>query len=375
MRPKLSAAHKAARRRMSNVTPENCGKVLARSSYWTRHFLDLYLDRCDEAGLHLPADGYLLAQQAPELAARIRIGEVPGEFKTEADKLSARVTALAVLGSCCRSVEKLREAELAIKWAQDLAVGARLTPKAGCELVRRQAVLKWSQGAPDAEAWIDHAVEMAERLEELPNLADALVLRGTYLAKLERGGVEDVARGMSIASLKDTRGRRTFDAAMFNISKRAVRSGDRAAATGWLSKVKKRMARFPRSIQKVRASWVEALFSADLGSIRYGVRLLEKARRNFIELNAPEDFLLCSMDLIGVHFLDAEFQEAHKIIESTLRELEALGSCGAWATELAPLLESWKDVGDSAASWEHCRAEMTETIRGTECAEKKALSF
>ena len=344
MRPKLSPEIKIARRRLSYVTPENCGKVLARATYWSTHFLSLYLDRCDETAFHTPVDGYRLAQQAPELAARIRIGDGPGEYRSEGEKRSARVTALAVLAGCCRAAGKMRDAELAIKWAQDLAVDTRLTAKAGCELVRRQAALKLTQGAEDAEDWIQHAVTMAERLGEQPNLADALVLRGVFLAEAERGGVEDVARGMGMADLKDTRGRRTFDAAMFNMSKCAVRSGNRAEAARWIAKVKKQMTRFPRSVNKARVNWMEGLLSAELGSGRYGIRLLEKARRSFVELESVGDFVFCSMDLATIYHLEGEPAQLARVIASTHEGVGAMVEPGV-AHGLAAQLAAWQRLG------------------------------
>ena len=368
MRPSRTTAQKAARRRLSYVTAENCGKVLARATYWSTEFLDLYLDRCDEAGLHFPAEGYVLARQAPELAARIRVGDQDGEFATEAQKLSARVTAMAVLSSCCRSLGKLREAELAIKWAQDLAVGARLSPRAGCELVRRQAALKMTRREPDAEAWIEHAVGLAEKLEDPANLADALVMRGTFLAQAERGGVEDVARGLSMADLKQPRGRRTFDAGLFNISRGALRTGNRAEATEWLAHIKQRMARLPRSINKMRVAWMEAVFSAELGSVRYAVRLLERARLQLLELAGVADFVLCSMDLVGIHLLDGDFPEAQRVVEDTRQRLEAIALDRTWAAELVPLVEAWGQAGDSSRKWELCKQEMSAALGDTSCA-------
>ncbi len=359
MRPRRTTAQKAARRRLSSVTAENCGKVLARATYWTTDFLELYLDRCDEAGLHLPAEGYVLARQAPELASRIRVGEGEGEFAAEAEKLSARVTAAAVLSSCCRSWGKLREAELAILWAQDLALGAPLSPRAACELVRRYAALKVTRTEADAEAWVEQAVALAERLDERENLADALVMRGTFLAHAERGGVEDVVRGLSIADLKQPRGRRTFDAGLFNISHGALRAGNRAEATRWLARIKKRMARLPRSVNKLRVAWMEAVFSAELGSVRYAIRLLERSRLHLFELEAVADFVACSMDLVGIHLLDGDLAEAQAVVEETRRRLETLALDQAWAGDLVPLVKTWGQVGNSSVKWDRCRQEMS----------------
>lgn len=366
MRPKLSASRKAARRRISYITPENCGKVLARPVYWTREFLDLYLDLCDEAGLHRPADGYLLAQQAPMLASRVRVGEVEGEFRNEADKLSARVTALAVFASCCRSCGRLQEAELNIKWAQDLAVDARLTPKAGCELVRRHAALKWVQKSEEAEAWIRHAVALADRLGDQPNLADALVLYGLYLADADRGGVEHISRSLAVADLKTPRGRRTFDGAVFNLAFTIRRSGNLAEATHWLSRTKKRLARRPSTLDKLRVLWMEALFSAELGSTRYGIRLLEKTRAKLFELPSLGDYIVCSVDLADVHQLEGDSKAADAVIRDTRRSLESRSSetaaLSAPAHELEALLSAYLQT-DEADQKDRMRRDLVRSLQ------------
>ena len=306
MQAPTTAEHRAARRRMSYVTPENCAKVLSRSAYWTRQFLDLYLDRCDEAGSHHPHQGYVLSRQAPELAARIRVGGGPGDFSNEPERASARVIALAVAGSCARSFGRFDEAELSLKWARDLAESTRLTPQAVCELVRRSAALKCDTAEPDAEIWVDRAVQVAERLENEANLADALVLQGFFLSAAGRGGSDRLAQGASLANLKSLRGRRTFEAAIYNMALGAVRSGNPVEAARWLKRVKKRLARHPASIQKARVVWLEGYFSGELGATRYGIRQLEKVRRRFLDMAALPDFVLCSIDLLDLQMSEGD---------------------------------------------------------------------
>ena len=320
-----SDAHKAARRRMSYVTPENCAKVLSKSAYWTPEFLDLYLDRCDEEGFHRPKEGYLLSRQAPELAARVRVGEDPGEFRTEADKLSARVIALAVAGSCARSFGNIVEAELSLKWARDLAENARLTARAACELVRRTAALKVAVAEDDAEAWVERAVAMADQFDDQPNLADALVLQGGFLAVAGRGGVDQLARGVACVDLKSSRGQRTFDAAVYNMAFGAVRSGNLAETALWLGRAKKRLARLPTSIKKARVIWLEGYFSGELGATRYGIRQLEKMRSKILGFGSLVDYVLCSIDLLDLHLSEGNEDEIESLIAGTMKACEEIG--------------------------------------------------
>lgn len=361
MRAPTTAEHKAARRRMSYVTPENCPKVLSKSAYWTRQFLDLYVERCDEAGSHHPREGYVLSRQVPELAARIRVGDEPGDFKSETEKTSARVIALAVAGSCARSFGHLDEAELSLKWAADLAESSRVTSRAACELVRRTAALKYSCDAEDTETWIDRAVELADRLQDTENLVDALVLQGLFLSEAGRGGGDRLARGVSLADLKTLRGRRAFEAAVHNMALGAVRSGNLVEAARWLKRAKRQMARRPGSIQKARVIWLEGYFSGELGATRYGVRQLEKVRMRFLEMAALPDFVLCSIDLLDLHMSEGDDAAVQRSIDATVDAFKA-----GWdhsSMDLKGFLQSYTEVSAGLPERGRVKAALASTLQ------------
>ena len=309
-----SEAQKQARRRLSYIDPQNCGKVLAKPAYWTVEFLELYLDRCDELAFHTPADGWALGQHAATLAGRIRADGGPSEFADDNAKRSARVIAASVQGSCARANAKLADAERWFRFSGSLAAEGKITPRAFCEFLRRSAALKACLYTEDAEESLIQAVKTAERFEEKPNLADALVCMGMYYGTQKRGGVELLARGLALADPKTPRGRRTLQGAVINMAKGSIRAGDFESAAAWLKTAKRGLARLETSLQKLRVSWLEAYFSGMLGSTRYATRNLEKIRHQFLTLESSADYLLCTFDLIEILLNEGADQEIREIL-------------------------------------------------------------
>ena len=110
MARRLSELERKARRRIQLITPENSLKVVAKDIYWTREFLQLYLDLCDEFALENPHRAHLLAANAELLVQRISIRERPGSFDSLIEKRSYQVHAKAVVASICRRLGRQSEA-------------------------------------------------------------------------------------------------------------------------------------------------------------------------------------------------------------------------------------------------------------------------
>ena len=307
---------KQAKRRLSYIKSDNCGKVAAKPSYWTTEFLDLYLEHCDELAFHDPKAGCLLSAHAPILAERIRIGTEDGQFRSDRARLSARVIAIAVRASCCRAAGDLQEAQAHIAQAETLARGREISARAYCELLRRKAAVKVSMGASDAEDCLNRAIKMAETTKDEPNLSDGLVCRGVLT-----GNIEDLARGLALADYRTKRGGRTATAACINIVL-GSRSGNLAGTLKFLWAAKKSLARKETSIMKLRVQWLYSYFEAKLGSTKSGLRGLRKARPALLEMEAYSDYLICSLDLIERLRLCVEVD--HEEIGSVVDEMLAV---------------------------------------------------
>ncbi|MEM6793826.1 MAG: hypothetical protein AAF725_07570, partial [Acidobacteriota bacterium] len=324
MRHRKSRQEKEAKRRLRSVTPDNCGKVVARSCYWTVDFLLLYLDACDDRAFDVPQDGYALAVQAPELARRIEVGPEPGQFASNLERASSRVLSYAVFGSCCRAAGRLSEAEAALGLASDLAQGQEIEIEAQAELTRRSAVLLLQQDHPEANVQIERAVELSRRASYRAGLADALQLRG--LARIYGGakaGASDLVEAMCHADLKTERGRRNFSGAVQNLcfaaTQQAVTLQEQEQAYKMLQTVKEMMARQPKSVRKMKVYWTEGLLLHNLGVSRHAARRLIKARQGFRELGQYADFALASFDLAAVYRDDADSRALDELVAETCR--------------------------------------------------------
>ena len=74
-----------ARRRIATVTPENAAKVRRHERYWTRPFLELFFERCERSKFERPAETLAEVKHLADLVSLIRIGDEPGELRSESE--------------------------------------------------------------------------------------------------------------------------------------------------------------------------------------------------------------------------------------------------------------------------------------------------
>ncbi|MEM9554733.1 MAG: hypothetical protein AAGC60_10775 [Acidobacteriota bacterium] len=341
MREKLSEEQKKARDRMRLVTPETSYKVLGHPRYWTVEFLRLYLDHCDAVALDDPDAACTMAEQAPMLAQRIRVGERSGEFPNEAQKRSLRLLALAVHGSCCRASERLRQAQECFD-ACEAFLAEGVTLEAAAELKRRQAGLLGMRGDTRALRLVDEALEIFARASGLEGEAEALLLRAALEHRFQRAtGLADASRAMRAARLTTDRGQRTVEAALhfltFTLLDERPTIVEQQQAYRILQAVKKRLAHRPKSLRKMKVFWIEGLLLSSLGITRHAVRRLAKARDGLLSLGHAFELALVSLDLACAHLEDGEPERARRLAAATRSDLEELDA----EPEILQSLETW----------------------------------
>ncbi|MCG8459681.1 MAG: hypothetical protein MI919_25655 [Holophagales bacterium] len=338
----LRRLERRTRRRLRSIEPLTSGKVLGHPRYWTFLFLRHYLDECDEQVFHDPESGYLLAQHAPELARRVEVGNGPERYGSEAEKLSWRVRALAVWGSCCRAFGDLTQAALIYRQAFELASGGghgveggnppRLDSGARGEVHARFAVLCMAQQEFDeASRHTGSALDHFSEAGDSQRLADTLVIRGLIRHfRRDSRGLEDFSHALSLLTKVDRRSERTLLCALENtlliLLECPPTSAQQALLGLVLRQLRTRLSKKPKSRVKVYISWVEGLNFARLGMNRVARTRLERARAGFLEIREVFDFCVVSIDLACVRLEDGAVEEARALLAETHRVAKSLSS-------------------------------------------------
>lgn len=311
------------------VKPETAGKVLGHYRYWTVQFLELYLERCDETALDVPADAYLLAQHAPELARRIRIGDEAGEYESATEKLSGIVMALAVKGSCCRANAELDEASLCFRRAFEGLNHRKAEPRVMAELHRRYAALLAVLKSPAAMDHVESSLECCRANGYSAGEASGLVLRGYIRSETHPAdAILDFIEASRVADSRSTRGKRTTRAALQNVigtvASRPIGLRDQENALRLLQRLKNELKGTPTNVRKLRVLWIEGRLLANLRIDRHAERQLRKARKGFLGLGKAIDYAIVSVELIRFLLKAGDSDKASFCAEETWDQLGSL---------------------------------------------------
>lgn len=336
MARRLSELERKARRRIQLITPENARKVLAKDIYWSREFLQLFLDRCDETAFEDPHAGLRLAEIAPDLVRCIRIGEQPGEFASPMDKRSSEVYARAVFGSALRRAEELTLAAEQYQKAFSLLDSGPITPRSEAELLSRFGFLKSVMGDDRALECFNRSLKLFAKIDDRPGAAQVLVLRADWFYRVSTSSsfgyaAKDLAKALSKAAKDpyDIRSKRVVPAALTNLARLLAEgkatSTESIAALPLIKQARKGLKRLPLPL-KLRLLWVEGSLNRALHSPLQAVRLFEKVREGFRGIPLPYEFAVVSLEM-AVTLLDEgdweQLQELRKDTIATVRELTA----------------------------------------------------
>lgn len=329
-----------ARRRIRYIRPGNSAKILGHSRYWSRPFYELYLEMCDERIFDAPAEGLLLAQNAPELARRIPVGEpADGHYESEAEKAAWRIRGFAVWGSACRAAGALTRAGDAYATAERILEVVEVDPddEALAELRARRSVLSLTGGRPeDALEDVEEALRIFRLHDNTRRIADSLVIRGSILAgpwTLDADKtlpIESFLRALETVDPVDRRSQRTTIAAVHNIALAIYQGTTEGIAAPShrlesvfriLSDMEKRLAKRPNSVMKGKIYWLEALILARTGVERFAWRRFQKARRTLFKFGDLYSFTIASIDLALSLLEHDEKAEAEAVLEDFVEKM------------------------------------------------------
>ena len=315
-------------------------RILADDAYWNVPFLERYLMRCDEVGVHEPKTAYEMSAPVVDLAdTRISILGRPGAYKSAVERRSYRVQARIVRAQAAKGVGECGEAEDLYAAAFRLAeeeIGTSVRTR----LHTRYAWLLFMQSNPEA---VEHAQKAIELKSDKVTLAAALLARAASAHKFEnKTRLDDLASALALTKTERTskRGRRVFYAALHALAKILSDSNPlpdtQAKAYVLLGEVKSYLAGRPKSVAKMQVYWQMGRIAWNLGYDKHGPRLMRKARQGFRELGEPFELAMISLDLAGLYLESGELEEYAELVADTYEFLESFGDA-----KLLKALSSW----------------------------------
>ena len=328
---------KHAKRLLSElVLPEEAWKALQHPRYWDPRFLTLYLNRCDELVFHDPHVGLKTARIAPGLALLVPEGTHPHDRQEHRERL---VRAYATLGGAYRAVGQPQTAEEPYRCALKLA--GPISPAARADLYQRLATLRTCQKRYDEAIRLGHEAGTIFRSSgNFGQLACALASQAFAYVEAHRfsEALPVASEGLCYSNPKTNE--RVHYSLTHNFAYAAAHSNDLdqfGAARSKVREARRLLRHHRRSVPKFKLYWVEGLLLQKLFATKRAEQLFRKARRGFLELEAPYEIALASLDLSGLLHNEGRWAELRTIAAETFerfRELredtEALAALGLW---------------------------------------------
>ncbi len=308
--------------------PEQADLVIQRSKYWSPRFCWLYLEKCDELIFDDARAGLQAAEVGPELVELVsRFSRDPGPIAP------MRLRAFGVLGSAHRAAGDLIQAQETYQSGLYLLKTNRIPETETANFLFRIAVLRSVQNRTDeALRLADKSLAIYRKSSEpmrRRHLGEALVIRGYLHGML--GDTAAAMKDMSEAlSCTDPRSRpRVHHCASHNLAhslviKGAVDSRSLSKVERHLTKARKFLSKRPKSRQKLILAWLQGNIMMRFGSTRRGESALNNARRGLLEMEAPFEFALVSLDLGRYHYRNIELEELKALAIETQHLFSAM---------------------------------------------------
>ena len=301
-------ARKRAVRNCGALTVDNVHKVLNHERYWTKVFVEVYLDRCDHQILDDPSATAVFAELAPRLVERIRIGEHLEELPSIAERSSwwlraqgLRADARRVRGDAAGAGEALAEAYAHCS-------RQRVRRQALAELHRRRAL--WLAATDPAEAgrFLDASIDLGRGLGPWPRRGEAHLARAWLgMRGHPPSGLVDLAQAMALSNPRRPRSSVVFGLALDRLWRvlaevPSLAVDEEPAALNAIHQAQRRFfGHSTKSVAKTMLYWIEALLTRRLGVARHTERRLRLASDAFVVLGAEVEAFLVQLDL--AHFL------------------------------------------------------------------------
>lgn len=312
--------------------------ILENRRYWDLTFLGVYLDHCDGVLFENPRLGLELAELAPELAVKVP-EKSPEEWKYmgAAEKQLHRelvVRSFAVWGGGLRATARFKDGERAYRLAYLHAETGPVSAAVKANLDKRFAKLRSAQGRfSEALELLDSALAYYSGGDPV-RYADALNTKGYVLGEAGRYAEAVALFGEALILAKGTRrtsklANRTVFCCAHNLAACVLeRCGPDSliAVLSLVIEAKRYQAKRRNAMNKQRLAWVEARIHARLGCERKAERLLIAARKKFVELGAPLEAALVSLERAVLYLHWAEWPRLTELALETFGEFRALSS-------------------------------------------------
>ncbi len=307
--------------------PEQADLVILRSKYWTPTFCWRYFERCDDLIFDDAHAGLQAAEVAPELV------ELVCKFSRDTEpRASLRLRALCVLGSAYRATGDLEQAEQVYRRACFLIKRESVPEGDRANLLFRIGRLRSVQNRmEEALQLADESVGAYRRSSEEVRqryLGEALVMRGTChyeIAGQSAAAVKDWSEALSCTDPK-TQPRVHYVAShnlVCTLVERTVDPRSLSIVESYMSQARKFLSKRPRSVQKLRLVWLQGMIMIRFGSTRRGEAALASARKGFIEMQAPFDMAMVSLELGRYLHRSRQFTKLRSLAVQTLQLFQA----------------------------------------------------
>ena len=329
---RMAHTPKHAQRLLSKlVLPHEARQVLQHPRYWDPRFCDLYLDRCDEVIFHDRHAGLAIARVAPDLA--LLVPEPQGKHDDEEARRVHRerlVRAYAVLGGAYRTFGRYGEADECYRFA--LKIAPSVSSAARADLFQRLAALRACQERYDeAVTLAGQAADIFKSLKRFDQLACALAAQSFAYCEARRFDEALAVASEALCYSNPKVNPRVHYSATHNFAYAAIHSHDLdkiRSARAKIREARRLLRSHRRSIPKFKLYWVEGILAQKLFAWRSAERLFVKARKGFLQLDAPYEIALSSLDLSLLLAYDGRWTELKSLALETCTRFKALAEDG-----------------------------------------------
>ncbi|MEM8931034.1 MAG: hypothetical protein AAGE94_07655 [Acidobacteriota bacterium] len=327
-------ARRRAVRNIASLRLDNIAKVLTHERYWTRDFVQVFLDRCDLWILDDPHRAATFAAYGPRLAERIRVGEQVDDVPSAAEHASRVLRARGIVADTLRTVGNLDGAREILAGAYRFCARQSVSRDALAELHRRRALLVAADDLEQAKLYLGAAIDLAREIGDHPPRGEIHLARAWLL--MNRGsssGLEELALAVSSSNPRRPRSSTVFAVALDRLWRLVTRVPSLAVdeeprALRAVHRAQRRLyGHSNKSVGKTMLYWTEALLTRRLGIERHTERRLLLARDNFLVLGATVQAFLVHFDLADFYGRQGLWEKAR----------ETLAAAGRLTADLEPL--------------------------------------
>lgn len=303
-------------------------RLLKERKFHKRAVFELLLKHMNRLVGDSPDEALRLAEILPGLAELI-----PGPRKVHI----AQAHALA--GSAHRAVGDFRASERSYQQAE-----AQDLPNIEfADVYRRKSYLRMEQGRLDqAFHLINRAIEIY-RLEgdlfDRDALGCSLAARGHFHRLAGQKGEALIDYSAAVGLIDHRTDPVGYYGTLHNLSVLLVLEGTPHQVGTVLQQLSAAYRRFigysQRHLAKYKLRWLQGLGQARFGATRRAEVNYEIAREGFIELNAPLEVALVSLDLAGVYFDDGRWEELQEMATTTFQICKGLAATREMLAALA----------------------------------------